>query len=401
MPWRGRAGVVVDEQDVHVADELAAAAHEALHASRRTARARRPRRGCRRRCASACGSRACSCSASGRSPVAEHEAVVAVAHQLAIGRQVRQDRHAAVRHRLEHRDRDRVARRQAQVPARPGVPARLCGGVEAAGLNLPPRRRRDARPSARTCCRQAVGAASRRWPPPAAPRAARRPPREHVQHALGRVDRLQARGWRRTARSSLRPRRRRQGFQAERKDHHLARAELAHALGHVLRVARGQRCRRAARAREPTHRWRQRSGVTRMSLPQAEPTMRPRNRHRRLRQPGQRAVRGEVVGVQPVGVDGRSQRRAAAARLSSATLPPAATGRRVQRQAPLRRQHGVEGRHEAAARRRPQLDAGRRSQRARPLQQVRDSRRRRSVRCRTTRQAPRRSASAFAPAQAS
>ena len=64
--------------------------------------------------------------------VRHDQAVDAVAHQLAIGGQVGQQRDAAVRHRLEHRDRDGIAARHAHVPARAGVERGLRGGVEAA-----------------------------------------------------------------------------------------------------------------------------------------------------------------------------------------------------------------------------------------------------------------------------
>jgi hypothetical protein len=228
-------------------------------------------------------------------PSAHDQAVVAVAHQFAVGRQVRQDGQQpwamasstdTATESLRGSDRYHVAR----------------------SYQRPAWRRPAGRRGARApgpWCRPGPAwrrAASRRWPPPGAPRAASRAwlsktcsTRSGRRSAPGRGWQTPGRGpWPAVPAASPPGRR---GTPSPRA------AQLAHAL----RPSPASRWWHSAQA--PQHRaWpsataRRAAGVTRMSLPQADPTSRPRTPPSSIaRQPGQRAVRGEVVRVQPVGL---------------------------------------------------------------------------------------------------
>ena len=257
-------------------------------------------------------------------------------------------------------------RRQAQVPARAGVPAGLRGGVEPAdethavgqarrgGLRVRSAGRSE--PSLATTSSAPGQPASDRRQRPAARAAARRS--------------APARGWRRTGRRPWRPGPAawppgRTGRPSPRP--RPARACAAAMTCESLVVSAQARSTRRVSQRSSALR----CGVTRMSLPQAEPTSRPAHAVQPLRQPGQRAVRGEVVRVDPVG------RRPAAASAPAAAGGAAARRCRRRRRAACPAPGAAPA---AAARRSPARSRGwtpptarrrLRRQRPRPLQQVR------------------------------
>jgi hypothetical protein len=192
---------------------------------------------------------------------------------------------------------------------------------------------------------------------------------EQLQHALRARRSAPGRGWRRTAWRPWPG----GGGRASRpngKHHHLARAQGAHALGHHAANRWWSACRRAARGASASAAAVLRCGVTRMSLPQAEPTSGPARQRRR--QPGQRAVRGEVVRVDPVGdpshrlqpgapaAAAAQQRHVAAGEACGVVPAPAGARAAAARRSPA----GSRGWTPPTA---PDL----RRQRARPLQQVR------------------------------
>ena len=290
------------------------------------------------------------------------EAVDAVLHQFAVGRQVGQDRHAAVRHRLQHRHRHRVAARQAQVPARAAVALGLRSGVEPAdeahpalqpqGLDL--RLQRAA---------QAAFVGHHQLPV--------RPGHggKLLQHARRFVQRLEAPVGE-EERVVLGGARRRQGLEAEGEDHHLARPQLAHARGHDLRVAGGQGTGAQHATRQRAQQPAARGTVQDVAAPGRADDARAQA-PAALRRPGQRAVRGEVVGVDPVGIDLAQPARQPRQLQQQRRVAAGGARPRLQRQAARGRNAVVEAAQEAAARCRPQLQARHRGQAARPLQQVR------------------------------
>ena len=317
----------------------------------RTSRAGAPSRGwrgrCRRRAPAAAAARPATACA-----VGQDQPVVAAAHQLAVGRQVRQQRHAAVGHGLQHRHRHRIAARQAQVPARAGVVAGLRGRVEPADeahLVLQAQRCAPA-PAARR-------AASRRWPPPAAPRARPRRWRQSRRSRAAAHRSAPGRGWRRTAHRPCAPAA--AAASPGRRESTSPRPRPARACAAPCAASRWCSARRrAARGASASASSALRCGVTRMSLAPGRADQPARRAQHRGRQPGQRAVRGEVVRMHPVGPHAAQPvRQAAAACAAAPTLPPPALGPRAQRQAALGRQQRVEAGQEAAARRRPQLHA--------------------------------------------
>mmetsp|Transcript_1242 Transcript_1242/g.3504 ORF Transcript_1242/g.3504 Transcript_1242/m.3504 type:complete len:361 (-) Transcript_1242:1237-2319(-) len=294
-------------------------------------------------------------------PVRHDQPACGVADQLAVGRQVGQQRHTAVGHGFQHRHRHRIALRQAQEPGRAGVVRGLLAGVQPAD-------------EADLACQAAgrhVGLQA------SAQRAVvghhqlglglrGRNAGEGIEHALGLVDRLQA-PVREAKPGLLLGVLLGQRLQAEGEGHHLARAQRPHALGHVQRV-RGRHgaaaqhlLRQPAPARTALGRDEDVAAPGRAGDARAQPPA-------RLGGPGQRTVRGQVVGMQPVGIGVGQPGADLGQLLEQRDIAATVVGCGVERQPARIGQQLVELRQEAARRDRMQLHP--RLQRARPLQQV-------------------------------
>lgn len=299
-----------------------------------------------------------------RGRVRDDQAVVAVAHQLAVGRQVAQQRHAAVGHRLEHGHGDRIAPGQAHVPLRAAIAPRLRLGVEPAGEGDGLVDAEVARLAFQRLAQRAVVRHHE-----AGLRAVPQHLGEQRQHALGTVDRLQA-AVRVEQPRVLRRRGRRQRVETEREGHHVPRAEGLHARGHVQRVA-------GAHGAGPQHAAGQHA-VGRRACRGHEDVAAPRRAHepraqapQALGQPGERAVRGQVVGVDPVRIHVAQPPAEAGQRPEQAHIA-AAVGRVVAEREPLRRRHeALQLGQEAAAGSDPQRQSRHGRERTRPLEQVR------------------------------
>ena len=276
-----------------------------------------------------------------------------------------------MRHRLQHRHRHRIAARQADEPLRAGVPLRLRRGVQPARQFdlLPARQRAHAEAERERLRRQHVGqrAAIGHQQPRLGLHARHRG--EQRQHALGPVQRLERAVGIEQPRL-LGPGQRRQRVQAERKRHHFARAELGHAPRHVGRIAGGQRAGTQHPLRDRPIEPRALGREQDVAAPGRTDQLRAQA-PAALRQPGQRAVRGEVMRVQPVGIDLPQPGGQPRQRLQQVQIATGRIDRRAQRQPPLGGQQRFEFGAEAAAGRCPQFDVARPGERHRPLQQVR------------------------------
>ena len=175
---------------------------------------------------SARSSSGCSALDAQRRGVVDDQPVVAAAHQLAVRRQVRQQRDAAVRHRLEHRHRHRVALRQAEVPARAATSVRPAP-PRRAGRRSAPWSCRPSRPA--SACVRARSEPSLATTSRASGQRGSSAAKASM-HALRCVDRLEPAVGEEQPRL-LPARQRGQRLEPEREGHHLAGAECAHALG--------------------------------------------------------------------------------------------------------------------------------------------------------------------------